>query len=155
MGKTDKATEVFNGFRKALDERGWTYNADAEKKRIEFDVRGNDLDMNIDISIYSDRNLFMLLSRLPFNFPEDKRFDGAIATTVLNYNLNYGNFDLNMKNGSVFFRISQIFPDTVSGAGLYSDVIDNALGTVDKHNDELFMISKGVVSLDKFMEDNV
>ena len=151
MDNREKAVQVFEEFCKVLDSRSWHYDKDEEKLKINLDIRGDDLTMDISASIDTEYQRIYVLSHLPFAFPEDKRFEGAIATSVLNYKLVDGSFDYNIQNGRTVFRMTNSFKGCEIGPELIDYIIDCLLYTVDEYNDQLFMVSIGATSLDDFI----
>ena len=151
MDNREKAVAVFEEFCKVLDSRNWHYNRDDEKLKIDLEIRGDDLTMDIYANVDENMQRIYMLSHLPFAFSEDKRLDGAIATTVVNYNLVDGSFDYNMKNGRTVFRMTNSFKGCEVSPDLFSYLIDCMLYTVDEYNEKFFMVSIGALSLDDFI----
>ncbi len=151
MDNREKAVAVFEEFCKVLDSRNWHYKRDDEKLKIDLEIRGDDLTMDIYASIDEKQQRIYVLSHLPFSFPEDKRLDGAIAATVINYNLVDGSFDYNMQNGRMVFRMTNSFKGCEVGPELFDYIIDCLLYTVDEYNDKFFMVSMGAMSIEDFI----
>lgn len=153
MDNREKALHVFEEFCAAIDARGWHYNRDDENLRLSFDIRGDDLTMDVSASIDERLQRIYVLSHLPFAFSEDKRLDGAIATSVINYNLVDGSFDYNMKTGRTVFRMTNSFKGCEVGRELFDYIMDCMLYTVDEYNDKFFMLSIGAKSLEDFISE--
>ena len=151
MDNREKAIAVFEGFCKVLDSRNWHYNRNDEKLKVDLEIRGDDLTMDIYASIDENQQRIYVLSHLPFSFPEDRRLDGAIAATVINYNLVDGSFDYNMQNGRMVFRMTNSFKGCEVGPELFEYIIDCLLYTVDEYNDKFFMVSMGAMSIEDFI----
>lgn len=151
--KLTNAKSAFNTLLKALDAIDWKYKKDEEKLRIDFSVKGDDLPMDFIMLVDADRQLVRLLSFLPFSFPQDHRAEGAIATSQINYKLADGSFDFDISDGTVLFRMTSSFRASLISENLLRYMVQCAIYTVDKYNDKLFMLSKGVTSLEQFFKD--
>ena len=99
-----------------------------------------------------DRDVFQILSPIPSHIPEDKRIDAAVAVSVANYGMINGCFDLDMSDGEIRFRVAQGY----EGMELSNEFIKYIMGivffTTDKYNDKFFMLGKGLMSLEQFIE---
>ena len=151
--KLATAQAAYKTLLKALDAIDWKYDKNDEKLRIDFSVKGDDLPMSFIMLIDVDRQLVRLMSFLPFNFPEDKRLEGAIATSFVNYKLADGSFDYDITDGETSFRLTSSFRNSLISESLLRYMVQCAIYTVDKYNDKLFMIAKGMLSLENFLSE--
>jgi hypothetical protein len=103
------------------------------------------------IIVDANRQLVRLLSMLNFKFPEDKRVEGAIATTVASYGMVDGSFDFDLNDGSVIFRMTASYRESRLGQGLFAYLIDCACFTVDRYNEKFLAVSKGMLSIQDFI----
>ena len=141
---------IFRRVCKNLDDRGWTYTPHDEDLVITLNVRGEDIPMELLFHVDAKRNLLKVLSVLPLASAEDKRVEMALAVCAVNDQLANGNFDLNLSDGKVVFRIAAHFD-----GGLPDESIDYLIGvtcvTVDEYNDKLLMLNKGMWTLEEFL----
>ena len=93
-----------------------------------------------------------LLSRLPFQIPEDKRVDAAIAICVANNGLVDGSFDYDIGEGDITFRLTCSYRESFLSADLFEYMILVSAGTIDDYNDKFFMIAKDMMSVQQFIE---
>ena len=91
---------------------------------------------------------------MPFKMDETKRVEGALITSYANYKLADGSFDYNLGDGSIIFRMTSSFRESLIGAELFKYMISCAAYSVDKYNDQFFMVSKGMLSVDDFVKAN-
>jgi len=143
---------VYQTLCEALDERGWNYNKEEEKLLVHFGVRGDDLPINFIIFVDEKRDILRLLSPMDYKFPEDKRVEGACATCVASYCMANGNFDYDLSDGRVSFRINTYFKGSLLSKNLINYMISCACAMVDKYNDKFLMIGKGMLSLADFIK---
>ena len=92
-------------------------------------ARGDDLPIDVVISVDPERMIVLLLSDLPFIVSEEGRFDMAVAVNALNYKITVGNFDYDMESGRTLFRMTQCFADSVIGEGALLYMLCSSIGT--------------------------
>lgn len=149
-----KAQEVYNTLVSMLDHIGWTYDKDEENFVIKSGVKGDDLPVEFIVVVKPRNEVVQFISHLPFNIPEDKRIDAAIAVNVINWNLVDGSFDYKVTDGSILFRMTSSYRESTLGEELFKYMIMVASSTVDEYNDKFFMLAKGMISIQQFIEDN-
>lgn len=148
-----KAKEVYSTLVHTLEKRGWKFDRHDSELVISSGVKGDDLPIEFIVVVNAKQQVVEFLSRLPFDIPENKRVEGAVAVCLANDGLCDGSFDYNIRNGKVTFRLTSGFcGDTVLGEELFEYMIYVASATVDKYNDKLFMLAKGAIDLNQFIE---
>ncbi len=152
--KRERALRVFRGLCDNLDKRNWNYQKDEERLRIECTAHGEDLPMDLSIRVEADRQLLMLLSTLPFNVPEDKRLDLAIAITHVNDRLVDGSFDYNISDGRILFRLTSSFIDSEIGNDLFTYLVGCSCQTIDAFNDKLMRVALDMMGVEEFISNN-
>lgn len=146
------ATTVYNNLCSTLDKRDWKYSAFPEDLVISFKVGGEDIPMDFVIHVDADRQLLRVTSPLPFKVPEEKRMDLAIAACVASFGLADGSFDFDMAEGIIGFRLTVTFRNGKIGEELFDYIIGCSCSTVDRYNDRMFALSKGMFSIDEFIK---
>jgi len=91
-------------------------------------------------------------SKLPFNVEEDKRIDVALAICAVNYWLADGSFDYDLSDGSILFRLTSSYKESTLGEALFEYMVVVSAATVDNYNDKFFMMSKGMMTYQQFIE---
>ena len=142
-----EAKQHFSLLSRAFDKEGWKYSTEDEKMRLNSSFRGEDLSIPIVLRIDEDRRLIRGHSVLPFNFGDQKRVEGAVATTMINWYLVNGSFDYDMSDGQVVYRITESYRDCDLSTEVVKYMVNCMVGTVDDYNDILLAISKGTMSL--------
>ena len=153
--KKKRAEAMYARMCKFLDDLDWQYTRNDEDLMIKCTARGEDLPMDLLITCDIDLQMLQIISLLPFEAPEDKRLDFAIAVDYVNNTLVDGCFDFDVLGGSLFFRISHSFfeyENNSLGFETFEYLIFCACGTIDKFNDKFFMLAKGMLTLEKFLE---
>lgn len=147
-----KAREVYATLVRMLDTRDWKYEKHEDDLLIKSGIRGDDLPVEFIVYVKPRNEVVQFISSLPFNMPEDKRVDGAIAVAVANYGLVDGSFDYDLRDGEIRYRLTSSYRESTLGEDLFEYMIMVAASTVDRYNDKFFMLAKGMMSIQQFME---
>ena len=147
-----KAKEVFDALVDMLDTRDWKYDKFEEDLVIKSGIKGDDLPIEFIIVVKPKNQVVQLLSRLPFQIPEDKRVDAAIAICVANNGLVDGSFDYDIGEGDITFRLTCSYRESFLSADLFEYMILVSASTIDDYNDKFFMIAKDMMSVQQFIE---
>ena len=150
--KLRQAKVTFDTLCDMLDEREWKYDKDEDNFRIESGASGEDLPMPIRIDVDPERDLITLLSHMTFDIPEDKRVEMAIAVSAINYMLVDGSFDYDVINGTLVFRMTSSYKESLVGKELFAYMLYVSCNTVDNYNDKLMLLAKGKLTLKAFVE---
>ena len=145
------AKATFDKLCLALEKNDWRFKKNEERLSIECGAQGEDLPMEINVRVDADRMLVMLLSKLPYAIPEDKRLDVAIAVSVVNNALVDGSFDYDIASGSIFFRMTNSFLESVISDEVFTYMLFCSCQTIDEYNDKFLMLGKGVLTLEQFL----
>lgn len=154
VNKLAAAKTVYDDLCASLDKRGWKYTKHDEDLVVTFGVTGDDIPMDFMLDVNADRQLLIVLSRLPFTVPEDKRMDLAIATCVASFGLADGSFDFDIATGDITFRLTASFRDSRIGDGLFDYLIGVSSYSVDEYNDKFLAVSKGIMSINDFIANS-
>lgn len=158
MATTEKglklAKDAYATLCNAFDEQGWHYTKHEEDLIITLGLNGDDIPMQFIVHCDAERQLIKVLSFLPFKMSEDKRIEGAVATSYVNYKLADGVFGYNVGDGSIFFKMTSSFRESLIGKELFNYMVACATYTVDRYNDQFLMLSKGTLSLEDFVKAN-
>lgn len=147
-----KANGVFDTICAVLDKIEFKYEKFPEDLVVRCNVSGDDLPMELLYFVNPDAECVSLFSYMPFNVPEEKKNDIAVAIAVANYGLRNGSFDFDMENGRVRYRLAQSYVGSILGEEMYISMLANVSHTVDQYNDKFFMIVKNMMSLEQFID---
>lgn len=156
MADMVKAREVYEGLIDMFDARNWTYTRHDDDLVLSSGVKGDDLPIEFIVAVRAENQVVQLLSRLPFEIPENKRVDAACAICYVNNKILDGSFDYDLFEGKITFRLTSSYRDSELGSDLFGYMVDVSAATIDVYNDRLFMLAKGVVDFSGFvqMEEN-
>ena len=147
-----KAQEVYATIIRMLDNMEWKYEKHEDDLLIKSGVKGDDLPIDFIMVVRPKNQVVQFISSLPFNMPEDKRVDGAIAVCVANYGLVDGSFDYDLRDGEIRFRLTCSYRESTLSEELFNYMIMVSASTVDNYNDKFFMIAKGMMTVQQFIE---
>ena len=146
-----KANEIYGTLCKVLDSRDWVYEKDEEHLILHFGVSGDDLPIQIIFVIDADREIIRLLSPMPFKMGDYARVEGSLATCIASNSLIDGTFDYDMSDGSIVFRMTASFKDSIVGTGLFEYMIDCSCVTIGRYNGQFDAINKGEMSIEDML----
>ncbi len=152
QGKIKQAQATFQTLCNMLDSINWNYEKDEEELKIRTHARGDDLPMDVRITVDPDRELVILLSPLPFSIGEEKRSEVAVAISCINLGIVNGSFDYNYLTGDVFFRITSSFMESLIGPEMFHYLMGVSFQTIDEYNDKILMVSKGNMSIPEIIQ---
>ena len=151
--KMQRAKAVYDVLIRMLDTRDWKYEKHEDKLLIKSGIKGDDLPVEFIMIVKPKNEVVQFISSLPFNMPEDKRVDGAIAVCVANYGLVDGSFDYDLTDGEIRYRLTSSYcGDSVLSEDLFEYMIMVAASTVDRYNDKFFMLAKNMLTVQQFIE---
>ena len=147
-----KARAVYNTLIEMLDSRDWKYEKHEDKLLIKSGIQGDDFPVEYIMLVNPRNEVVQFLSSLPFKMPEDKRVDGALAVCVANYGLVDGSFDYDLTDGEIRYRLTSSYRESELSPALFEYMMMVAASTVDNYNDRFFMLSKGMITIQQFIE---
>ena len=152
--KFSAAKNVYAQICNVLDVRGIKYDESEKDLTISFLTRGEDIPIQIILIVDEERQLVRLISPMPSIFDEKTRLAGAIATNQINFKIADGSFDYDYREGTVLFKMTSSFIDSLISDSLLEYLIGSTCYLVDEYNDKLLMLSKGLLDLDYFFKDS-
>ena len=148
----ERAKQVYDSLIHTLDTRDWKYDKHEDDLVITSGIKGEDLPIEFIMVVKPQNQVVQLLSRLPFQIPEEKRVDAALAICVANNGLVDGSFDYDLSTGNITFRLTCSYRETELSGDLFEYMIYVSAGTIDDYNDKFFMIAKDMMSVQQFIE---
>ncbi|MBQ7408578.1 MAG: hypothetical protein IJW13_04815 [Clostridia bacterium] len=144
---------VFQTVKNALDNIGWHYDANEQELRISLGVDGDDIPMDFDISIDSEKEIINLYSHMPFELNDEKQLELSLATNFINNQLIDGSFDYSPKDKVLLFRMSCCYVDSLLSTKVIDYMLDFSCFATDKYNDKLAKLNQGSITLQQCIEE--
>ena len=145
------AKRTFDTLVNMFETRNLKYDKNEEELIVRSGIKGDDLPIDFIVVVKPRNEVVQFLSKLPFNMPEDKIIDGAIAASAANYGLVDGSFDYNIMDGSIIFRLTSSYRDSILSEDLFEYMIMVSAATIDEYNDKFLMLAKGMMSVEQFI----
>lgn len=145
------ATQVYKAFQDHLTKNNFKYETFDDDMVISLTVNGDDLPIKTIIRVMESRDLVQVLCYCP-KIPEDKRLEAATAVAVANYGVVNGSFDYDISDGEIRFRVVHNYSTGVPSDDLIHYLLGISFNTTDKYNDLFFMLGKGMMTLEQFIE---
>lgn len=146
------AKEVFEALCNMLESRNTKYDKDEENLMVHFILSGEDIPMRFILVVDAERQLVRLLSPLPFKMNEDKRLEGAIAACAASFGMLDGNFDYDINDGTIVFRMTACYRDSNISEDFFVYMIACSNAMVEKYNDRFLALNKGYMEVSEFIE---
>lgn len=149
--KIKQAVKLFETFCRVLEKHDFTFEKKEEDFTLYIRTKGEDLPMDIKIHISPDILLATVWSILPLKFPKEKITEAAVAIAVINWKLKDGNFDLDITDGTVGYRQTLGFRESLISDELCEYMVILPCICIDDFNDKLFLLSKGMMTIEGFV----
>lgn len=134
----------------ALEEMGLKFDKHDEKLAISCEGVGEDLPIEIRITVLPEQHIVSLISQMPFKVPEARRPDIALVTSIANYKMVDGNFDFNTKLGNIFYRQTTSYWGSLISKEVIKYLMSLSITMIDEFNDKFMAVSTGAMSVDDF-----
>ena len=143
-----KATlRVYKDICAFFDSVGYEYTTDSESLRVFCVVSGDDLDIDLKISVGSPDGFISVYSPMPYTVAKDKRALIAEAVSIVNFSTINGSFDFDLE-GNLGFRITQCYFDSILDESVYDYLINLSVEMIDRFNDKFLLMSLGKYSIE-------
>ena len=146
-----QARKVFKTLCETFEAHDWSYDKDEENMIIKSGATGKDIPINLRIRINPDLQIISLYSHLPFSVPENDRVLMAVAANIANCYIVDGSFDLSLANGTLLFRMTSSFRESLLSKEMFEYMFFISCLTVDHYNDKLEMVVKHEMSIEEFI----
>ena len=146
------AYDVYQTLCQMLDDLKLKYSREDDDFSITVGIQGDDFPVRMVIRVNPDKALNSVFSKIPFTVSEEKRVELSVAVSMANYLLVDGNFDYNIANGDIIFRLTSSYLDSLIGKDLLEYMFMVSYKTIDDFNDKFFMLMKEKMTIDEFAE---
>lgn len=147
-----QAQTAFKTMREMFDAKGLKYDVEEENLTIYSGAVGDDLPVSMRIRVDVERMLIVMHSHMPFEVPENRRLEMAVAVSRANFGLPDGSFDYDFMSGNIVYRLTCCYRDSLIGQELFEYMFLLTFGIVDEYNDLLEKIATSDMSIDQIIE---
>ena len=145
------AKQVYLVVKDWLAENELKYDKDDESMKIELQIGGEDLPVDLQISVNEETSRLTCMSHLTFKVKKDNRATMAACLAIANYDFVLGGFDYDFTDGDLWFRLATPFHESVLSIDAVDTLVRTVYNTVDEFNDKLFLVSVGQMNVEQFM----
>ena len=150
--KLAHAQRVYKTLCSALEKDKLKFSRIDEELAVEFTISGEDLKVTLRPQVNAKAEVITIVSRLPFDIKKDRRVDAALGVCAINHVLVDGVFDYNVTTGALFFRLTHSYCGCEVSERALLTAVYVAYGIIDKYNDNFFMLSTGMMSIEEFIK---
>lgn len=149
--KNETTKAVYETLQKVFAELDIMCTKNEEHLAITCLAQGDDLPIPLTVLLRDDSETMLMVSRMPFDVPQEKRIDAAVAVCVANQGMANGSFDLDISDGGIQFRVATAYKGGTVSPELIKGLLSYMIGMSDMYNDRFFMLAQGSMTLDKFI----
>lgn len=143
------AQKMFETLCAMLDNIKWKYLRDDKNMIVYTSAKGNELTIPLHILISKKRNLMYTKSPMPFLVPKEKMLKMSMATSIANFSMLNGCFELDPESGYIGFRIIVPFGDCQISESICHYMVMLTCEMVDKFNDKFQKILNDEITIDE------
>ena len=146
------AEAVYSTFRKVLDDMQVIYTEHKEDNVITFGYKGKDMNHDIIIFVNPESETFRIVERLPYDIPEDKIIDVALAASLVNSRLMIGGFTYALDE-HLNFEVAQSYAGSLVGEAAIKKCLFAVFVCVEEYDDKFMALNKGYITIKEFMQE--
>lgn len=118
----------------ALKEDDWSFERDSERPEIlRTGVKGRNTDMRGTFLVRQEKDQVVFYVQLPSKAPEGRQREAMEFITRANYGMNTGNFEMDMQDGEIRFKVSLDVEAGVLSSRMVRNMMSAAFLTVDRY----------------------
>ena len=146
------AKSVFDLLVATFNDKEFKFYTDEERMAVCLQLATDDLPIALVAEVDETRQLLRMVSVFPFQFPKERRIEGAIAAGMTNFHLFTGSFDYDYTEGNIKFRLTSSFFNSVISRDVILSMLGRTFTTCDEYNDKLCNLANGKMSLSQYLD---
>lgn len=151
MTKAERADAVYKCLCDFLDGKNFKYGKEEGDRAIILQITGEDFPMTALFKVEEENERTFIFSKIPFEVQKEKLVDMVLATTYINQVLAVGTFCVDFDNYYCSFESNEVYTGLSGFSPAYAErVIVSAFSAIEKYNDKLFAINKGLMTVKEF-----
>lgn len=125
------------------DSQNWTYDFEEEKGIFTMRMSMKDMDSCRVLTHCKENSDILTLAFLPIKISEAKRMEVAEYITRANYGMNIGNFEMDMSDGEVRYKVSSAWGDIEPTVPVMERLVDMSFVMLDKYASGILAVIYG------------
>lgn len=146
----EMAEAVYSTFCKVLDDMKVVYNKHEDDHVITFGYKGKDMNHDIIIFVNPETDTFRIVERLPYQIPQEKVIDIALATCLVNNRLMLGGFTYALDE-NLNFEVAQSYAGSLVGEAAIIKCLFAVFVCVEEYDDKFMALNKGYIKVEDFV----
>ncbi len=146
MENTNKPEDILTTVEAYLVDNEWHFEKLDEMDVIQCGVKGENASFRLLFIAKEEKDLFILYVISPNNIPENRRKDIAEYLTRINYGLGVGNFEMDMDDGEVRYKIGIDIEGSYLSHVMIDNFISGSIMAMDKYYPGMMSISFAGIS---------
>lgn len=126
------STTLTDKVKSHLDSRSWRYETIPERSLITAGAKGRAGSFKVIFDMKEDRELLLIYVMCQMNFPEECRERLAVYLTLCNYSMTLGNFEMDMSDGEVRYKMSATTKGSEMTLAMIEEMLDVSLAMADR-----------------------
>lgn len=152
MTDKERAKAAYKAICDFMDEAKLKYDKDDAENVAYVTITGEDFPVTLIFSVSEEKQRVETYSKLPFEIKKEKAVDLAMAIAAINNRIAYGKFVLYLDQDKCAYENSEYITDLEGFSPAYGHtLVGPAFSIVEKYNDKLYAISKGLMSVKDFL----
>jgi hypothetical protein len=116
-----------------LRDDDWNFERIEGRDAIRCGIKAKNASFRMIFDVKEDAEQLILLAISPNNVPEDKRLVAAEFITRANYGLRIGNFELDMNDGEIRYKVAIDVEGSSLSPQMLRNMIGLGVGTLDRY----------------------
>lgn len=138
--------EIANRIVQFLKDDEWNYVLDEEQEVIRLNLTLHNKMKKVSVTFDLRDDKYMLFMTFPLGTDEAERTDMVVLLNRINYNLMFGNFEMDHRDGEVRFRMSVDCDNCLPSPEVIKHSLYRAAATCEKYGDAVVQVTMGFAS---------
>lgn len=141
--------EIASRIVRFLEDDDWKFKLDEDREVIKSGLTMDNKMKKVDILFDLRDDKFLLFMTFPLGTDEDERPEMCVLLNRINYNLMFGNFEMDSRDGEVRFRMSVDCDNCLPSQEVIRHAVYRSAATCSKYGNAIVQVMMGFASADE------
>ncbi|HIJ80291.1 MAG TPA: hypothetical protein HPP76_01120 [Desulfuromonadales bacterium] len=132
-GKKDDNSGLLGVIEEALRAENWNFHRDADAPVLRTGANGKNSDFKAVFVVREEHDSLFFYVEIAPKVPDGRRKEAADFLTRANFGIGIGNFEMDMENGEVRYKISIDMEGGVLSHAMVNNIIRTGFSTTDRY----------------------